>query len=60
MGWYTTMFAIASVLGPAIGSIIYDIHRDAVWYGALIVGVVVLLGFLVLSIRPQIGERRSS
>jgi len=53
MGWYTTMFAIASVLGPAIGATIYDIHRDAVWYGSLVVGVVVLLGFLRMSIWSQ-------
>jgi predicted MFS family arabinose efflux permease len=31
MGWYALVFAAASVLGPTIGSAIYERNADAVW-----------------------------
>jgi predicted MFS family arabinose efflux permease len=48
LGWYTVAFATAQVLGPAIGSTIYQHNREAVWYCALVVGVLVLIGFQLL------------
>ena len=48
LGWYTVAFATGQVLGPAIGSTIYQHNREAVWYGALAVGVLVLIGFQLL------------
>jgi len=53
MGWYALLFAAASVLGPAIGSAIYQWRQEAVWYWALAVGVVVFVGFQVLAGRVE-------
>ncbi|HEX6963730.1 MAG TPA: MFS transporter [Lacipirellula sp.] len=49
MGWYAVMMATASVLGPTLGGEIYSINREAVWYVALVVGVLVLVGFQLLA-----------
>jgi MFS family permease len=49
MGWYTLMFAAASVLGPAIGSAIYQWNREAVWMWSMGVGALVWIGFNVLA-----------
>ena len=54
MGWYMVMLATASVVGPAIGSTIYQVDPNMVWYAALGVGVAVLAGFLWLAS----GDRR--
>jgi predicted MFS family arabinose efflux permease len=53
MGWYMVMFAVASVLGPGVGAAIYQVNPEAVWYTALVVGVVVLTGFQLLAIRMR-------
>jgi MFS family permease len=53
MGWYALVFAAASVLGPAIGSAIYQWRHDAVWFWALSVGAVVFVGFQVLAGRVE-------
>ena len=53
MGWYMVLLAAASVLGPAIGSAIYQQNPDAVWYAALAVGVAVLVGFQLLANRSR-------
>ena len=50
MGWFTMTFSIASVLGPAIGSSIYQLNQDLVWVGCLLVGVMAWLGFQYLSL----------
>jgi MFS family permease len=55
MGWYMVMFAVASVLGPAIGGAIYQVDPNAVWYVSLAVGVLVLLGFQLLALRMREG-----
>ena len=44
------VFSMAVVLGPAIGSAIYAVDRDAVWIIGLMVGLGVLIGFHVLSL----------
>jgi predicted MFS family arabinose efflux permease len=49
LGWYTVAFATGQVLGPAIGSEIYQRSPEAVWYCALAVGVLVLIGFQLLA-----------
>jgi MFS family permease len=53
MGWYMVMFAAANVLGPGVGGAIYQVDPDAVWYAALIVGAVVLVGFQLLAWRMR-------
>lgn len=45
MGWYMVMLATATVVGPAIGSAIYQVNPNAVWYASLVVGLAVLAGF---------------
>jgi len=59
MGWYMVMLAAASVLGPSIGSSIYQASPEAVWITGLVVGVGVLVGFQMLaewSSRAEVGE----
>jgi MFS family permease len=53
MGWFMVMLAAANVLGPAIGTSIYQWNPDAVWYAALAVGVAVLVGFQWLARRER-------
>ena len=53
MGWYMVMLAAATVIGPAIGSAIYQRNPNAVWYASLAVGVMVLIGFQWLAGRDQ-------
>ena len=48
MGWYTMTHSIAWVLGPTLGSAIYSINREAVWYTSLGIGVVVLVEFYAM------------
>jgi hypothetical protein len=47
------MFSTAAVLGPGIGSAIYQINREALWISALGVGVFVLIGFELLELRVR-------
>jgi predicted MFS family arabinose efflux permease len=49
MGWYTTMFAVAFVLGPTVGSAIYQLNRDALWLGGLAIGAAAFIGFQLLA-----------
>jgi predicted MFS family arabinose efflux permease len=48
MGWYMVILALSAVLGPGIGSAIYEVNREAVWLTAFSVGAAVLVGFLAL------------
>jgi predicted MFS family arabinose efflux permease len=50
LGWYMLTFAVATVLGPTIGSAIYQVNRDALWLCGLAVGAVVLVGFQALDL----------
>jgi MFS family permease len=50
MGWYTVMQSTGSVLGPMIGSWIYQVHRDALWLIGLAVGVFVCTAFQFLAL----------
>ena len=51
MGWYTVIQSTGSVVGPMLGSWIYQFNRDAVWLIAIGIGTIVLLGFQVLALR---------
>ncbi len=48
MGAYTMCYAVAFMVGPVIGTAIYQIDREWVWHSCSIVAVVVLIGFYVL------------
>jgi predicted MFS family arabinose efflux permease len=50
MAWYVIVTSMAVVLGPAIGSAIYAVDRDALWIICLMAGVGVLVGFHLLSL----------
>src|SRR5690606_35570949 len=52
MGWYTFVFAVGSVLGPLIGAFAYEFHPDAVWWGSLAIGFVVVGGRYLLPEPP--------
>jgi MFS family permease len=53
MGWYALVFAAASVLGPTIGSAIYERDADAVWMWAMGVGAAVFVGYQALAMRVE-------
>ena len=48
MGWFTFVHALAWVLGPFLGAVIYGYDREALWVCSLAVGVFVFVGFMVL------------
>ena len=60
MGWYTVIQSTGSVLGPMIGSWIYQIDRDALWLIGLAIGAVVWAGFQLLAIRLHKSSQRST
>ena len=47
MGWYTMTWSIAAVVGPAIGTWIYERDKAQVWHWAMVMAFVVLAGFYV-------------
>jgi len=57
MTWYTMVGCIAAVLGPGIGSFIYERNPDWLWGVASIVGVIVLGGFLLLDRTIKLEEQ---
>ena len=55
MAWYAVTHSIAWVVAPLVGATLYEFHRDAVWYFALVVGGGVLFGFRLLTQRTCAG-----
>ena len=51
MGWYSMNYAIACIVGPAVGGLIYEYNREAVFHVCTLVGVIVLVGFYWLQRR---------
>ncbi len=45
MGWWAMCISIAFVLGPMLGSALYGVWPEMVWYASLAIGGVVLVGF---------------
>jgi len=49
MGMYVTSFALAFVIGPALGTGIYDTWgADSLWFSAGLIGIFVSAGFLLV------------
>ncbi len=49
MGMFTFTFALALVIGPALGTWIYDTHSPVMlWYGIGFAGALIWLGFVLL------------
>ncbi|QDU54737.1 MFS transporter [Aeoliella mucimassa] len=48
IGWWSMSIALAFVLGPAIGSWLYSITPNLVWYASLGIAGVVFVGFYLL------------
>ena len=49
MGMFTFTFALALVIGPALGTWIYDTHSPIMlWYGIWFAGVLIWFGFVLL------------
>jgi predicted MFS family arabinose efflux permease len=59
LGWYMLTFAVATVLGPTIGSAIYQVNRDALWLCGLAVGTAALVGFQLLDLWTSAAARRA-
>jgi MFS family permease len=54
MGFYSLTWAIGRGIGPVIGGLLNDhIAPVAIWYGALVMGIVGALGFLWLDRSPR-------
>lgn len=49
MGYYTMCFSVGTVAAPALGTTLYEISPNLVWYFALGVGLVTLLGCSLLA-----------
>jgi predicted MFS family arabinose efflux permease len=49
LGWHITMFSVAIVVGPIVGSQLYALDPHWVWHAGLAVGVLVLPGFYWLA-----------
>lgn len=48
MGWNTMAYAVALIIAPTVGGFIYERDRDLVFYLAIVMAFVVLIGFLLL------------
>lgn len=53
MGWYTMSYSIAFIIGPAVGGLIYQSNKNMVFYLSMLVGILVLFGFLTLNKRLE-------
>ncbi len=49
MGWFAMTFSVACIIAPALGTAIYDINQDLLWYGCNAVGLFTLAGFYWLA-----------
>lgn len=49
MGWFSMVFSVCFVIGPASGATLYEQDPRLVWACSLVIAFVVLLGFLVLA-----------
>ena len=45
MSWYAMTYSITAVIAPLIGTAIYSLHPDAIWWCSGGVGIVALIGF---------------
>ena len=53
MGWWSMSIALAFVLGPYLGSNLYSVDPNLVWYASLVVAAVVWIGFHLLPIHQR-------
>jgi MFS family permease len=52
MGLFTFSFALSFVIGPALGTFIYDkFGPDNLWYSCGVLGIFVSVGFIMLNNR---------
>jgi predicted MFS family arabinose efflux permease len=49
MGWYTLTFALAAVIGPSVGALLYAIDPQLLWGSCLAMGVALAAGFRLLA-----------
>lgn len=59
MGWYSMTYSVACVVGPVLGSAIYEYDRDLVWDLTLITGFVIMVGFYFF-VRAADSEARAA
>ena len=45
MGYYSMNYAIASIIGPAVGGLIYEYNRELVFHLCTVIGFLVIAGF---------------
>ena len=45
MGWYSMTYSVACMIGPVLGSKIYEFDHDLVWHLTMGIGVIVAIGF---------------
>ena len=49
MSWYAITFSLAAVIAPLLGGVIYGFDPDMFWYLSNVIGLIVLIGFYLLS-----------
>lgn len=49
MGWYAMTFSLACIIAPLLGTAVYDVNRNLLWYGSIGIGVFTLAGFYWLA-----------
>lgn len=49
IGFYQSMFSLASILAPILGGSIYSIHPPLLWYGCGLIGLGSLLAYQIAS-----------
>ena len=55
MSYYAMLYSLAAILGPLIGSAMYEIDQARVWYYAIGIGVTVFIGLRCLRQRIENG-----
>ena len=60
MGWYSMNFALACIIGPAVGGILYEFNKELVFHLGTAIGVIVLLGFYWLQNRIPHDQNRAA
>ncbi|MEM8944509.1 MAG: MFS transporter [Planctomycetota bacterium] len=60
MGWYTVAHSVAWIVAPLLGSTLYAIATELVWYVGLATAIAVLAGYQLLASAPNYDDATGS
>ena len=49
MGWYAMTYSLGCIIAPVLGTAVYDVDPNLLWYGSSVIGVFTLAGFYCLA-----------